>query len=179
MEKYKSFLRLLVDKAFISGFLITMAFLVTYQFSNTYISYSILEVSLILLLFSFFLIKTKKLESYAIGILCAVTIIVILYNFYQTLLSLFIVEEWDFLAFYLYGKLGASGLDFYEPANIADLFSNLKIPFEISKEFLEDVIDVGFNYPPVSMILFAPFAYLDIETANILWKIFVLFFLIQ
>jgi hypothetical protein len=58
--------------------------------------------------------------------------------------------EWDFLCFWIWGRMGLTGVDFYDPAS--------GVPFAAgrSAEFVSAILDVGFWYPPQSMLLFAP-----------------------
>lgn len=155
-----------------------MAFLFILHFMQIHTLYWYEVVLLLLFCSSIYLFRIKKIISFGFGILCAVTSVVALINIYQIYHSFFVIKEWDFLAFYMYGKLGAAGVNFYNPTDTEAVFSTFKVPFEISKYFYDEVIRVGLPYPPYTMILLAPFGYLNIETANILWKIFINSFLI-
>jgi hypothetical protein len=127
---------------------------------------------------SIYILRNQNRFSIGCGILCSVATIVIVHKIYQLYNIFSVINDWDFLAFYLFGKVGISGSDFYNPENMANIFASISIPIEVSAEFLKEILQVGFYYPPVSMILFAPISYLDIETANVVWNTFVLSFLI-
>jgi hypothetical protein len=76
--------------------------------------------------------------------------------------------EWDFLGFWLNGKVAVQGLNFYETAHAHQLAQ----PFHPSPEFVREILDVGFWYPPPSIFLFAPLGWFEFRTAYLLWYIF-------
>jgi hypothetical protein len=75
--------------------------------------------------------------------------------------------EWDFLGFWLNGKVAAQGLNFYQPEYARQLVQ----PFNPSTEFTTEIIDVGFWYPPPSIFIFLPLGWFDIHTAYLLWYV--------
>lgn len=81
------------------------------------------------------------------------------------------VREWDFLAFYVWGRTAAQGLDFYDPAAVHLVAAQL--PEEFSSNFVREILDVGFFYPPPSMFLFAPLGALSLKTAALVWALVV------
>lgn len=85
-------------------------------------------------------------------------------------------EVWDFTAFYLYGKVGSLGYNFYSPENFHIVSSSLNLPVLINTEFVEDIVNVGFLYPPPTIFLFTPLGFLSYDTALICWTLFNLFF---
>ena len=82
-------------------------------------------------------------------------------------------HTWDFLAFYVDGAVGASGLNFYDPRSYQLIFPQLQTPVTPDVGFVEEVVDVGFKYPPVTMLLLAPLGYLDFHSAHAVWLGFV------
>jgi hypothetical protein len=60
--------------------------------------------------------------------------------------------EWDFLGFWIGGRLAVQGLNFYEPENYEQVAQHLSL----SDEFAQEITEVGFWYPPPSMLLFVP-----------------------
>lgn len=86
-------------------------------------------------------------------------------------------EIWDFTCFYLYGKVAAGGYDFYLAENFQHVFANLTLPFTEYGEFITEVVNVGFPYPPPTMLYFAPLSFLSYNTAIVVWGIFNLLFL--
>jgi hypothetical protein len=175
MLKLKDFSYRTLDRNIVFSFCITLAI---YKFLGIE-SFPLRVVLILFLLLSLFLARNKKLESFAFGILYAATSIIVFKFFYETYRVFYILKEWDILSFYLFGKVGASGLDFYNPANFAAIYSALEIPFRVDPNFVEEIVNVGFLYPPQAMLLFAPLGFINnIETAYIIWKIFILIFLI-
>lgn len=75
--------------------------------------------------------------------------------------------EWDFQPFWLSSRLALRGENFYDPSQYRQLPSGLRPTAEFKREFL----DVGLNYPPPTMLLFAPLGLFDIHTAILLWYV--------
>jgi hypothetical protein len=172
---FNKVLDLIRDKSFITGFFLFGIIIFISKFAQADLRF--IKVLLIVFLFAaIYLIRFKKYLSFAFGIFSVTFLIIIFYSLSKNYNEFRTIHQWDFFAFYLYGKLGVSGLDFYNPDNIAAIFTSLQPTFEIGKGFYEQVIYVGFPYPPVTMILFAPLGYFNIETANIIWRLLVLIF---
>lgn len=85
-------------------------------------------------------------------------------------------EIWDFSAFYLYGKVAAGGFNFYIPENFHTVFNQAKMPIPELNDFIEEVVSVGFPYPPPTILYFLPLGYLSYENALVCWTIFNLLF---
>ena len=83
-------------------------------------------------------------------------------------------QVWDFTAFYLYGKTAALGYDFYLPEAFQLVFKSLDHPFQPADVagFTEEVVNVGFLYPPPTILYFIPLGFLSFKTALIVWTIF-------
>lgn len=73
--------------------------------------------------------------------------------------------EWDFLGFWLNGRVAAAGLNYYDPA----LATQLAAPYHPSAEFQREILDVGFWYPPPSIFLFLPLGLMTLHTAAAVW----------
>lgn len=86
-------------------------------------------------------------------------------------------QIWDFTAFYLYGKVAVLGYDFYLPENMHIVFNTLKLPLLNYNEFVEEVVNAGFLYPPPTILIFAPLGLLSYENAMVTWAIFILAFI--
>lgn len=84
------------------------------------------------------------------------------------------VTDWDFLAFWLGGKVALEGLNFYDPA----IYRMQELPLIPDVHFIAEVINVGFIYPPPAILLFAPFSAFDYFTAYTLWYAFNLLILL-
>jgi hypothetical protein len=113
-----------------------------------------------------------------LGILsCAASLIFALYV--RSLMNTFsTIVEWDFLCFYLNGKATVDGLSLYDPSSFLNVLSNVQLPFALSDSFYTGAIQTGVIYPPTTMLLLAPLGYMDVNTANIVWRIFVLAFMV-
>lgn len=85
---------------------------------------------------------------------------------------------WDFTAFYLYGKVAASGHNFYLPENFHNVFYSLHLPLLDYTEFIRESVNVGFFYPPPTIFLFLPLGYFSYFTSLLCWTIFNILFLI-
>lgn len=86
---------------------------------------------------------------------------------------------WDFTAFFVYGKVAASGYNFYLPENFHTVFNTLNLPFQNSEltDFIESLVDVGFPYPPPTMLYFILLGYLSYSNALLIWSVLIVLFL--
>jgi hypothetical protein len=87
---------------------------------------------------------------------------------------------WDLPAFYLYGKVAAGGYNFYQPENFHTVFNSLQSIYSNFADldyFIDEVVNVGFPYPPPTMLYFMPLGFLSFNTALILWTVFISLFL--
>jgi hypothetical protein len=66
-------------------------------------------------------------------------------------------REWDYACFWLYGHIAAVHQNVYDPAALA----RFPAPFTFSDVFRDDVLNVGFPYPPPSIVLFLPLGFID------------------
>jgi hypothetical protein len=87
-------------------------------------------------------------------------------------------EIWDFTAFYLYGKVAAGGYNFYQPENFHIVFESANLPFTHFGALVEEVVNVGFPYPPPTILYFMPLGFLSYYDALTAWTIFNLLFVI-
>lgn len=78
---------------------------------------------------------------------------------------------WDFTSLYVFGKVAAAGHNFYSPESYRLLFDSLHLPFTDYKGLVEQVVDVGFPYPPPTMLYFAPLGFLSYDSALLVWTI--------
>ena len=177
MADSKAIFQPFLNRRFAVSYLITMAFLATLYLIHLNKN-SLFIVLIILLSLSLYLDSNKKSGQYALGILSGIACIVILYYLYQSWSTFHDIVEWDFLAFYVYGKAGADGLAFYDPASFTHILAAIHMPYAVTSEFNASIIQVGFCYPPTTMLMLAPIGFLDLNTANIVWRIFVLSFLV-
>ena len=87
-------------------------------------------------------------------------------------------NEWDFLCWYMNGSVADKGLNFYDPQNYAEVYKQIDIPFKPKSTFFEEIIKVGFLYYPPTIFLFSPLGLFNYTTAQIIWDILLLIFLI-
>ena len=64
------------------------------------------------------------------------------------------IGEWDFACFWLYGHAALAHANVFDPATYHALAPSVPISFD--DQFEREVLDVGFPYPPPSILLFAP-----------------------
>jgi hypothetical protein len=98
--------------------------------------------------------------------------------FYTVSKSYSRIPEWDYIAFYLYSLAGQSGCNFYDPELFRELFSSYRLGLLTGHVFFEEVVNVGFPYPPPSMILFFPLGWVDLKTGYYIWQSILLLFLL-
>ncbi len=80
--------------------------------------------------------------------------------------------EWDVQAFWLYGKVAAAGRNFYLTSAFHDVYAGLaaRDPLVTRTEvFSREVLDVGFAYPPPTMLLMAPLGWMELRPAAAAW----------
>lgn len=75
--------------------------------------------------------------------------------------------EWDFLTFWLDGKVALTGGNFYDVKN----YQEMSLPYAPGDDFRKEILDVGFRYPPFTMFLFLPFSLFEVSKAYMLWQI--------
>ena len=78
-------------------------------------------------------------------------------------------EPWDFPCFYLYGKVADAGLNFYSPENFHQVYSTIHFPPSFYTELKSEVLDVGFPYPPPTILYFVPLGFMSYHSALIWW----------
>lgn len=87
-------------------------------------------------------------------------------------------KEWDFLCYYLNGKVAIEGLNYYDPNSYIKVFNETEIPIKTDYAFYRETVEVAIQYFPQSIFLFVPLGFFDFFTAHVLWDIFLTFFLI-
>jgi hypothetical protein len=128
----------------------------------------------------FYLLQERRTEIKAvIWIIYALVFAFTFYLFFSKLVYRILNPEiWDFTCFYLWGKVAVEGYNFYLPESSQLVFNSLHIPINVSQAFVDLIVNVGFQYPPPTMLLFMPLGYLSYQPAMIIWTVFNLFFLI-
>src|SRR6478609_9531993 len=127
----------------------------------------------------FFLLRRKN-EKNLSSIIWTVYIVLFLsaiyFFIYRVVNVINDTPVYDFTAFYLWGKTAAKGLDFYLPANLQIVFNSLELPPADYKIFTEEIVNVGFLYPPPTILYFAPLGFLSYKAAVICWAVLNVFF---
>jgi len=121
----------------------------------------------------FFLSNSKRLLPNAVRITYAgLFLTAISFFIYRIIIVIGDPYMYDFTAFFLWGKTAAQGYDFYLPQNLQRVFQSLQLPPENYSVFSEEIVDVGFLYPPPTILYFAPLGFLSYKVAVISWAIF-------
>jgi hypothetical protein len=94
--------------------------------------------------------------------------------FSSAIMRIYNPQVWDFTAFYLNGKVAAQGYNFYVPENFQTVLNTLEIPFQPAElgGFMNEVVNVGFPYPPPTILYFMPLGYLSFTSALFVWTMF-------
>lgn len=130
----------------------------------------LLSIPVIVFLFYFSHAKTK-LASILMGFfLLAILTNFILHVGKETYENYHQPPVWDFQVFWLNGRVADQGLNFYKPENYRKLAETLKP----DDAFTQEILNVGFWYPPMTMFLFSLLGRLDISTAYLVWQISIL-----
>ncbi|MEO6813901.1 MAG: glycosyltransferase family 87 protein [Ginsengibacter sp.] len=91
-------------------------------------------------------------------------------------------QVWDFGAWYLYGKVAAPGYNYYSPENFNTVFNSilpsLPLPLSDYGGFVEAAVNVGFPYPPPTILYFAPLGFFTYNAAYIVWTSFSMVFVV-
>jgi len=127
----------------------------------------------------FYIIRSGKKYTSLIWALYISLAAIAIYSFLSAVI--FRIQNpaiWDFTAFYLYGKVAAEGYNFYDIENFKIVFDSLKLPFTDFGSLREEVVNVGFPYPPPTIFYFLPLGYLSYNTAIIVWTGFNILFVI-
>ena len=98
---------------------------------------------------------------------------------YQLCLTYMSIPIWDFLCFYLFGNVGISGSNFYDPHVFLQIYNDLNLQNKGDGGFISEIVNVGFWYPPPSMFLFLPLGAFDLKTGYIIWQTMIIVFFIS
>ncbi len=159
--------------SFIGAFLLHLVPLV--QIKEGYYNLMIYVVLFVLIQF---LNQREKLRSQAQSALLGILLFFIVHFLYHLAINYEEIREWDFICFYMFGKVGAAGSDFYDPQVFAHALNELGLQSRVGSNFIKEIVEVGFWYPPPSMFLFLPLGALDLQTGYIIWQSVFIFFLL-
>lgn len=141
------------------------------------VSKTILFFSLCILV-HYSVIKQKKYEIPVSFIVLGILLFLIGNFFYDLAQSYLNISLWDFMCFYLFGNVGISGLNFYDPHAFMQVFNNLNLHSIVGNGLTHEVVNVGFWYPPPSMFLFLPLGIFSLKTGYLIWQTVIILFLI-
>jgi len=119
----------------------------------------------------------QKSETIINNVMIGVAVFLSASFLYNLAYSYLAIPEWDFLCFYLFGKTGISHNDFYDPAVFHQQFEALQLQARTSNDFMEEIVKVGFWYPPPSMFLFLILGVFDLQTGYYIWQTLIILFL--
>src|SRR6185369_5902886 len=81
-------------------------------------------------------------------------------------LNLRVPTEWDFLTYWFGARVAARGLNFYDPA----IYQSQPLPIaHPTYGFVTEILQVGYAYPPTSMLLMLPLGWFEYSTAFAIW----------
>jgi len=129
------------------------------------------------------LLRTGKAKNTPVRIVYFLIFIITLSSFISKIFfRMFHPEVWDFTCFYLYGNVASKGYNFYLPGNFQAVYNSLNFPALLNipqsdfSSFVTESVNVGFPYPPPTILYFAPLGFLSYHSALILWTLFISLF---
>jgi hypothetical protein len=116
--------------------------------------------------------RYKKIFKFLFLILLGVAVYKVLFQFIEEINQ---PNIWDFGSFYLFGKVASLGMNYYNPDNFHIVYNQIahSLP-EISDAFVSSLLNVGFLYPPPTILYFAPLGLLTFKSAVIVWSVILL-----
>jgi hypothetical protein len=103
--------------------------------------------------------------------LYALTALVVLATFVSIKSATHYLQEWDFIAFWQFGHAAVAHLNVYAPQT----YRQLGTPIPVDAIFRRESMDVGFVYPPPTILLFVPLGFVhDVKLASIAWLVVML-----
>lgn len=154
---------------------IIVGFLIPFVFIGLTENLLILCLFLISGLLFFYSNRNPKYRYPINKILLGIAISLCLYFSNKIIQTYRIIPEWDFLCFYLFGTVGRSHSNFYDPVVFKKYFDILQLQSLASSSFIKEIVNVGFWYPPPSMFLFVGLSLFKIKTAYFIWQSIVVF----
>ncbi len=140
-------------------------------------------IGLVAIICFYLLVSTKETPKTVIWIVySAIFAVTTSFFIYKIVYTAFHPEFWDFTCFYLFGKVASGGYNFYLPENFHIVFNSITLPNVLNipnpnyAGFVSDIVNVGFFYPPPTILYFAPLGYLSYQTALIVWTLFISIF---
>src|SRR5436190_13496271 len=120
----------------------------------------------------FFLLRSKRRSPSIIWYFyIALVLLALDFFFYRAIETVNNPKVYDFTAFFLWRKTASNEYDFYLPQNLQLVFNSLQLPPLDYKLFTVDTVNVGFFYPPPTILYFAPLGFLSYKPAMVCWSI--------
>ncbi len=133
-------------------------------------------ISCILVYYSTF--KQKKYEIQITNIVLGILLFLLISLFNDLAQTYLHIPQWDFVSFFLFGKVGIAHSNFYDPDTFMKFYNTLNLQTRVNGGFIPEIVNVGFWYPPPSMLLFLPLGMFDIQTGYFIWQTIIILFLI-
>ena len=161
-----------------TGFLITLLIFLLIKTGIRESYCTLITFSLTCFLFLYSINNRKKYEKQITKIVGGILIFLIVYFIYRLFITYLRIPQWDYLCFYLFGHIGTSGLNFYDPHAFFQVFNELNLHTRVDSSFIPEIVNVGFWYPPPSMFLYLPLGILDLYSGYYIWQTILILFLI-
>ncbi len=110
-----------------------------------------------------------RIRIAAIGVLLGCAAVGVYWLVMTATANYHVPGTWDFFAFYVDGNVGARGLNFYDPDSYRQVFPELVAPTNLKPDFVPEVVEIGFMYPPITMFLLFWMGYFPFGQAHVLW----------
>lgn len=117
------------------------------------------------LCFMFFSFTRAKWRSVGHFLLALMSISILLEIAHAIQFNLTRPKDWDFLGFWVIARAAFLGLDFYVPENL----QSISLPFPPAPEFIEEVLNIGAQYPPPMMLLLLPLGAFEYFVSYSIW----------
>ena len=140
-----------------------------------YFELVLLGIATVFIIFSFRKIRYQEAIT---KLITGMIIFMVVYQGYNLVLSYFVIPHWDYLCFYLFGKVGLVSTDFYNPEVFAQRFNELDLASRVSHDYILEIVNVGFWYPPSTMFVFLPLGMFGLETGHFIWQTMIIGFLL-
>ena len=170
MKKIALYINQFLNKTtIISGLSVLVLFIILrYLKAEEFITYY-LSIAIVAILFY---TLQKRLVNLTLGLAFGLLAFSFLNLGLKTYHSFEKIPVFDYRCLYHFGKIGVSGGNFYDPENSIRL-NDVSVTDSETNEFMEEIVKVGFWYPPPTMFIFAPIGFLDVSTAYLFWMTFI------
>lgn len=134
-------------------------------------------LSLVSAYYAFHGLKKEPSNAYFSGLLTGLALIMLGTVLFSTYEAIHSDSQFDYMCFYMQGQLGIHNLDFYDPASFTKLQQEVKFPFTFDSGIQNEILNIGFLSPPITMLFFAPLAFFDYNTSRLIFSLAVMLFI--